>query len=176
MDFFEVIEKRYSHKGKFLPDAVPLENLELIAKAGLAAPSGGNSQCVRLVILPDREAIQPLCDVAPTDGLMTAPGVIAVLTDSSTQTGEFNFELQDYSAATENMLLAAVALGYEALWLDFPYFNKSTQKAACEVLGTPEGYHLRVVIPIELPDGPGMRRTKMPLSERVSYGRFGCRK
>ncbi|MDR2571700.1 MAG: nitroreductase family protein, partial [Oscillospiraceae bacterium] len=54
MDFFEAVEKRYSHKEKFLPDAVPVEDLERIAKAGLAAPTGNNSQCVKLIILQGR--------------------------------------------------------------------------------------------------------------------------
>jgi len=178
MDFFEVIEKRYSHKEKFLPDSVPLENLELIAKTGITAPSGGNSQCVRLIILPDRAAIQPVCDIAPTAGLTTAPAAIAVLTsaEAAAQTGEFNFEREDYSAAVENMLLAAVALGYESLWLDFPWFNADNRKAALAVLGAPEGYHLHAVLPIGFPDGSGTRRGKLPFSERVSYGKFGCKK
>ena len=177
MDFFEVIEKRYSHKEKFLPDAVPLANLELIAKAGLAAPTGGNTQCVRLVILPDREAIQPLRDIAPNSGLATAPAAIAVLTDSASaaQTGENNFEREDYSAATENMLLAAIALGYQSLWLDFPWFNADNQKAALSALGAPDGYYLRAVLPVGLPDGAGTRREKLPFSERVSYGKFGIK-
>ena len=73
MDFFEVIGKRYSHKEKFLPDAVPMECLEKIAKAGLDAPTGINSQCVRLIILPDRQAIKALSDLTPVKGLLTAP-------------------------------------------------------------------------------------------------------
>jgi nitroreductase len=173
MDFFEAVDKRYSHKDKFLPDPVPLEHLERIAKSGLAAPTGSNSQCVRLVILPDREAVQPLSDLSPHGGLMTAPAVIAVLTDSSTQTGDLNFELEDYAAATENMLLAAVALGYESLWLDYPYFDKDTENAALEILGAPATHRLRVVLPIGLPDGEGSRREKLPFSARVSYRKFG---
>ncbi|MDR2558453.1 MAG: nitroreductase family protein, partial [Oscillospiraceae bacterium] len=135
MNLFEAIERRYSHKEKFLPNPVPLGDLERIAKAGLAAPTGMNSQCVRLVILPDREAVQPLCDVAPTDGMLTAPAAIAVLTDKFVQRGTVNFEIEDYSAAAMQMLLAATALGYESLWLDSPYFDAEKQKQALEVLG-----------------------------------------
>jgi nitroreductase len=151
MDFFEAVEKRYSHKENFLPVAVPLNDLERIAKAGLAAPTGMNSQCVRLVILSNKEAVKPLAEIAPTLGMLTAPAAIAVLTDSSTQTGQFNFELEDYSAAAAHMLLAATALGYVSLWLDSPFFDSEKQKAALAILGAPEGYHLRVVLPIGLP-------------------------
>ena len=178
MDFFEVIEKRYSHKEKFLPDAVPLEKLEQIARAGLAAPTGGNTQCVRLVILPDRDILRRLCELAPNNALSSAPAAIAVLTDASSaaQTGEFNFEAEDYSAAAENMLLAAVALGYCSLWLDYPWLsNQNNQKAALEILGAPERYTLRALLPIGLPDGPGTRREKLPYESRVSYGKFGVR-
>ena len=177
MEFFEVIEKRYSHKEKFLPHAVPLEDLERITKAGLAAPSGGNSQCVRLVILPNREIIQMLCELSPTDGLRSAPAAIAVLTEASVaaQTGEYNFEVEDYSAAADNMLLAAVALGYQSLWLDFQWFTEKNQKAALGILGAPESCRLRVLLPVGLPDGAGSRRDKLPFDKRVSYGKYGCK-
>jgi nitroreductase len=175
MDFFEIVEKRYSHKERFLPAAVPLKDLELIGKAGLAAPTGTNSQCVRLIILPDRASLQPLCDVVPTEGLLTAPAAIAVLTDRYAQNGPYNFEVEDYSASAAQMLLAVTALGYVSLWLDSPYFDEAKQKEALAVLGAPEGYHLRVVLPIGLPDGAGTRRNKMAFEERVSYGRFGGR-
>jgi len=173
MDLFKTIEKRYSHKEKFLPNTVPLCDLERIADAGLKAPTGMNKQCVKLIILPDRKALQPLCDVAPTDAIATAPAAIAVLTDSFSQSDKMNFEMEDYAAATENMLLAAVALGYVSLWLDSPYFEGDKQKKALEALGVPAGYRLRVVLPVGLPDGKGLRREKLPFNERVSYGKFG---
>lgn len=173
MDFFEAVEKRYSHKEAFLPDAVPLEDLERIAKAGLAATTGSNSQCVRLIILPNAEAIKPLYDVSPAKALLTAPAAIALLTDSRTQTGNLNFEMEDYSAAAENMLLAATALGYASLWLDSPYYDEDKEKAALAVLGVPQGHRLWAALPVGLPDGAGTRRAKLPFSERVSYGRYG---
>ncbi|MCL2811172.1 MAG: nitroreductase family protein [Clostridia bacterium] len=172
MDFFQAVKNRYSHKERFLPDPVPLSDLERIAQAGLAAPTGNNTQCVRLVILPTREDVQPLCDVSPTEGLRTAPAAIALLTDASTQKGRYNFEVEDYAAAAGNMLLAITALGYASVWLDSPYFGQAEQKAALEALGVPKGYHLRVVLPVGKPDGLGSRRDKLAFSERVSYGRF----
>ena len=173
MEFFEVIKKRYSHKEKFLPDPVPLSDLERIAEAGLYAPTGANTQCVRLILLPDREILQPLCDIAPTDGLRTAPAAIAVFTDTFAVDSKFKFELEDYAAAVENMLLAAVALGYVSLWLDGPYFSGENRKAAHHLLGAPTGYYLHAVLPIGKPDGPGSRREKIPFEERISYRYYG---
>ena len=173
MDFFEAVDKRYSHKGKFLADAVPLADLERIADAGLKAPTGMNSQCVRLIILSGREAVSALHDAAPVEALASAPAAIAVLTDGSAQGSKVNFEVEDYAAATANMLLAAVALGYVSLWLDSPYFGGERHGSALSALGVPAGYQLRVVLPIGKPDGEGGRREKLSFGERVHYGRFG---
>ena len=174
MDFFDAVKQRYSHKEGFLPDPVPLEHLDLIAGAGFSAPSGGNRQSVRLVILPDRAALQPICDISPTVGLQTAPAAIAVFTDSSTQDGEFNFEKEDFSSAIEAMLLAAVALGYASLWLDSPFYEKEKEKAVLDLLGAPGTFRLRAVLPVGMPDGPGTRREKLPYNKRVFYRKYGA--
>jgi nitroreductase len=173
MDIFEVFSKRYSHKEGFLPNDVPCEDLEKIAQAGLSAPSGVNRQSVRLIILPTRTAIEPVCAVSPAIGLKTAPAAIAVLTDSTvTPDGEFNFEKEDYAAAVENMLLAATALGYSSLWLDSPYFDPEKEKQARAVLRASDKYRLWAVLPIGKPDGDGTRREKLSFNERVFYGSF----
>jgi nitroreductase len=170
MNFFEATQKRYSHKERFLPDVVPESVLDQIATAGLAAPTGNNTQCVKLVILRERDEVQKLADIVGTEGLKTAPAAIAVLTDSEGHRAPYNFEMEDYSAAATQMLLAAVALGYASLWLDSPFFGEEAQKAACKTLGATDRYHLRVVLPIGLPDGEGSRRDKLSFEERVSYG------
>jgi len=190
MEFFEVIEKRYSHKERFSSDPVPLKDLEMIAKAGLAAPTGNNSQCVRLIILPDKEAIKPLYDASPSEILLSAPSAIALLTGSPARTEKYNFEIEDYSAAAAQMLLAATALGYVSLWLDSPYFEEDKQKAALSALGAPNpspsykaeevrerdslssGYSLRVVLPVGYPEGAAKRRSKLSFEQRVSYNLF----
>ena len=172
MDYFSAVEKRYSHKERFLPDGVSLASLESIAKAGLAAPTGYNSQCVKLVILKNREEVQPLCDIVQMEGLRTAPAAIAVLTDSEAHQNEHNFELEDYAAAATQMLLAATALGFVSLWLDSPFFNENNQKAALKALNASSRYHLRVLLPIGLPEKPGSRRSKLPFDERVYYGKM----
>ncbi|MCL1883993.1 MAG: nitroreductase family protein [Defluviitaleaceae bacterium] len=173
MNLFEAIEKRYSHKEGFLPETVPLADLEKIAAAGLAAPSGVNRQSVRLIILPNREAIDPVCAVSPAIGLETAPAAIAVITDKTvTPDGQMNFEKEDYSAAVENMLLAATAMGYSSLWLDSPYFDMAKEKLAREVLLVPDTCRLWAVLPIGKPDGKGSRREKLPFDVRVYYKNF----
>ena len=172
MDFFEAVDKRYSHKERFLPDIVPAEVLERIAGAGLAAPTGNNTQCVKLVILRSRDEVQKLGDIVKTEALTTAPAAIAIITDSEGHRDPYNFEVEDYSAAATQILLAATAMGYVSLWLDSPFFDEKNQREALSVLGASDRYHLRVVLPIGLPDGEGSRRSKLTFDERVSYGKM----
>ena len=172
MELFEAVSKRYSHKERFLPDSVPEDVLDKIAGAGLAAPTGNNTQCVKLVILRTRDEVQRLGNIVGTEALSTAPAAIAVLTDSEGHRSPYNFEVEDYSAAAAQMLLAATAMGYVSLWLDSPFFGEESQKAALAVLGASDRYHLRVVLPIGIPDGDDSRRSKLTFDERVSYGKL----
>jgi len=172
MNVFEAIEKRYSHKEKFLSDPVPLTQLEQIAKAGITAPSGVNRQTVRLIILPNRQMIDPIYEITPYDSLATTPAAIAVMTDNNPQ-DYLDFQKEDYSAAMENILLAATALGYSSLWLDYPFSDPERQEAVKKLLQIPDTYRLWAVVPIGKPDGPGSRREKLPYEARVFYSSFG---
>jgi len=97
-----------------------------------------------------------------------------VLTDGgATPSTEMNFEREDYSAAVQNMLLAATALGYSSLWLDSPYFNPEKERQARAALSAPDSHRLWAVLPIGKPDGSGSRREKLPFDVRVSYEIFG---
>ena len=173
MDFFEASQSRYSYKHRYAPTPVPLAHLEMIAAAGLAAPTGNNSQCVSLVLL-DRPALDDLEAIVHTNGFSTAPAGIALFTDPALQTGSLmDFAVEDYAAAASAMSLAAVALGYVSVWLDYCLFDPANQAAAKQALGIPDRCRIRVVLPIGLPAEEEPRRPKKPFAERVSYGRYG---
>lgn len=175
MDLFQATEQRYSHKQPFADTPVCWEHLEQIAKAGLRAPTANNLQCVHLVILENKDAIAPMLDIAARKRLESAPAAIAVFTDSSNQGAPKNFEVEDYSAAAAHMLLAATALGYVSVWLDSPYWNEEAQTAACMLMGVPETFTLRVVLPIGLPAEEGKRREKKGFWERVSRNKYSVK-
>ena len=172
MDFFEAINQRYSYKHAFLPTPVPMEDLIKIADAGLKAPTGANAQYVSLMIL-DRDALDKLCGIVSTEGLRTAPAAILLMTDPALQKGAENFEVEDYAAAAENMLLAAVALDYASLWLDSPFFKEDVQIAAKALFSIPDRFHLRVILPVGYPAQDGSRREKIPVSKRLFLNMYG---
>jgi len=173
MEFFDVIKKRYTHKERFKAISIPRSDLEAIATAGLLAPSGGNTQSVSLIIIDDKNVLDRLCDIASSDGLRSAPAAIAVLINPDMLMKETDYSKEDYSAATENMLLAATALGYASVWLDYILTDRSVQQAYLSVLEAPDNFLLPVILPVGIPDGEGSRRKKIPIEKRMFYNIFG---
>lgn len=101
----------------FLDRRVEPEKVEMLMRAGMAAPSARNQQCWEFVVVSDRGTVERLSHVSayahPAAG---APMVIAVLGNANSMPSPLHWE-QDLGAATENILLEAVHLGLGAVWL-----------------------------------------------------------
>jgi nitroreductase len=108
--------------------------------------------------------------------LSTAPAMIAVLTQPRFRE-VFDIETEclvaDVAAATENMLLAATALGYCCGWLDGPFVDDETQSKACALLALPADRAIALVIPIGYAGVEGPRRPKKPFPQRACWNRYG---
>ena len=104
---------------KYKPEHVGVENLEKIVRAGLNAPTGGNKQTPRFVLVSNDEMVKKLSymnaavggrfDIDPFYG---APDVILCLAKKE---GTW---VQDGSLAMGNMLNAAYAMGLGARWIN----------------------------------------------------------
>ncbi len=124
MDVFEAIEKRRSVRS-FEPNRdVPEELVEEILRCGCQAPSAGNVQPWRFIVVRDEGLKQALAAAAQgQDFVAQAPVVIVVCADLAShslsygQRGVELYSIQDTAAAIENMLLAATALGLGACWV-----------------------------------------------------------
>lgn len=114
----EAIKYRSSYRGKYLEEAVPKEDLRLIMEAGLAAPSGCNSQTTSIVAVDDPELLDKIRSVMNRPVGKTAPALIFVLTERIASFHGNCYAVQDYSAAIQNMLLEIVNLGYESCWVE----------------------------------------------------------
>ncbi len=95
---------------------ISADTLETLLKAGMAAPTAVNKQPWAFVVTTGRDALDSLATLQPR--LKTAAAAITVCGDMSRAIeGEGrDFWVQDCSAATENILLAAHALGLGAVW------------------------------------------------------------
>ncbi len=124
MDFWQVINQRKSVRGFNPQKRVPKELIEKIIKAAHQAPSAGDVHPESFVIVYEEEAKKKLAQVALNqDFISQAPVVIVVLADLDKSAfcygdrGRELYAICDTSAAIENLLLAATALGLSTCWI-----------------------------------------------------------
>ena len=158
----DVIMTRTSIRN-FTGEPVSQEQLEIILKAGMAAPTAMNSQPWRFVVVTDQEKIASVFGGGPRSGVFdTAGAVIVVCGESTSMRKPFGqpdapeeeqpnmFWFEDCSAAAENILLAAKALGLGAVWTaGYPAMERITPIAAA--LGIPEKVVPLCIIPAGVP-------------------------
>lgn len=103
---------------KYTPDPVSDEAINKLLQAAMAAPTGGNRKTLHFIIIKDRGTLNKLAEDHPYAKMLSdAPLCIAVCGDPSMTPLPRNFVPQDCSAATMNILHAAVALGLGAVWI-----------------------------------------------------------
>jgi len=115
LETIEAIFSRRSIRKYDIDKKVSDEAVNLLLKAAMQAPSAMNKQPWHFIVIKNREIIKHIPSFhAYASMLKYAPLVIAVCGDIEESP---NFWDQDCSAATENILLAAHALGLGAVWL-----------------------------------------------------------
>jgi nitroreductase len=93
------------------------EVVEELLRAGMQAPSARNLQPWHFVVATDRETLSAVPDYHPHASMVPgAAAAVLVCGDTSIQENP-GYLAQDCSAATENILLEAVAQGLGAVWL-----------------------------------------------------------
>ncbi len=116
MEALEAIFSRRSVR-KYTADRVSQEDVQVLLKAGMQAPSAKNEQPWHFVVIDQREMLDAIPAFHPASKmLLDAPVAILVCSDRTLETKRASW-LQDCSAATQNILLAAHALGLGAVWL-----------------------------------------------------------
>jgi len=169
MDFFDVVNARRSVR-KFLPGPVPRADLERIVAAGVEAPSGCNLQLRQYVIVDDPAVVEKIRPMSKA--LAGAPAIIVVLVEpTGTKYGEF--WVQDASAAIENMLLAAVALGYASCWVEGQVRRREDDLR--KLLGVPEPLRVWSLMPVGRPAETPSRPPKPDPADITHHNAFGRR-
>lgn len=151
-DAISVIHARTSVR-QYAERPIPDEMLLTLVKAGMAAPTAGNRQPWYFIVVTDKEMLNRLGEHPHGGMLKTAGGAIAVIgaPDEGLRGGSGQMWIQDCSAATENILLAAEAVGLGAVWLGV-YPVPERISAVREVLGIPEGFEPLSLISIGWPE------------------------
>jgi len=161
MDALEAIRKRRSVRA-YTGDPIPRQDLETIVDAGRWAASGYNAQPWNFIVVTDRAMIEKLKVAAAW--MDKAGAIIAVVLDPSTK-----YWLEDGSAAVENMLIAAAALGYGSCWLEgYTLPHEQEFKA---LLGVPDEKRLLTLVPIGVPV-TWPTKDKKPLAQVLHWEKF----
>lgn len=152
---------------------VSADTVEMLLRAGMAAPTAVNAQPWHFVVINERAKLDELAGTnRHGDMLRQAPLAIVVCgnMEKAMQGPGQAFWIQDCSAATENILLAAHALGLGAVWTGC-YPMEERVAAVSEVLGLPETIVPLCVIVMGYPNENPQPKDKWK-PENVSYNMF----
>ena len=115
----ETMDNIFSRRSirRYLPKPVSSDLIENVLKAGMNAPSAGDEQPWHFIIIDKHDLLLNISESHPyAKMLKDAP--IAILVCGDLQVLKFkDLWIQDCSAASENMLLAAHDLGLGAVWI-----------------------------------------------------------
>ena len=161
---------------QYTDQPVEQEKIDIMLKAAMAAPTAVNLQPWHFIVIDDKELIVQLSSQQPTN----APLLIAVCGDTDKTTmpdgkGKLpDFWIQDVSAATENLLLAAHALGLGAVWTGvFPIPERTDEVA--RVLQCPKNIIPLAVVRVGYPAESPAPKNKFR-EDNISYNKFGGKK
>lgn len=119
--------------------AIPEEMFQDLFEAAMAAPSAVAKDPWHFLLIRDRATLEKIVKILPHGQMLRqAPAAVVVCGDINRAHGnELSYMLQDLSAAVENLLLAAAALGLGSCWLGM-HPRKERVAAICELFSLPE--------------------------------------
>lgn len=173
MDVFEAIKGRRSIRA-YKDKDVPAEVVEKLIDAARWAPSAGNIQPWEFIVVRNPETKRKLAEAALGQYFIEEAPVVIVVCANEVRSaqgygmrGKSLYCLQDTAAATQNLILAAYAMGLGTCWV-----GAFREEEAKRILKVPDGVRPVAIIPIgyqaEKPVPP-MRRS---IKQIVHYEEF----
>ena len=136
---------------KYKNQEVSDEQLELLLRAGMSAPSAMNSQNWEFIVIKNRDHLTELSELNPYHQMLKEAALaIVVCGDLNKILGEEYWQ-QNCSAAAQNILTMANSLGLGAVWLGVAPYEDKMQRLI-DNLGLPENIKPLNVISIGVPD------------------------
>ncbi len=102
---------------RYTAEPISSDDIKDLLVAAMSAPSAQNEQPWQFVVIEGRETLAAIMNFHPyAKMLQEAPAAILVCGDTSLEKSP-GYWVQDCSAATENLLLAANSKGLGAVWM-----------------------------------------------------------
>ena len=155
---------------EFTGEKISAEQIDTLLRAAMAAPSALNKQPWAFVVVTDEMIIAQLGEALPYSRCSNHPACAFIPCGDLSKTIEGDlaaFWINDVSAATENLLLAAHAMGLGAVWTGLhPDMNRVTMVQ--QLLGLPEHIIPLCVVPVGIPaEQPAVKDKYNP--ENIHY-------
>lgn len=131
------------------------EKVETLLRAAMAAPTARDCRPWAFVVVKDRKVLEAIADTLRNARMAAKARLAIVVCGDMTKAIEGegrDFWIQDASAATENLLIAATAQGLGAVWTGI-YPSAERTQTCRELLGLPEHIIPLNIIPIGYPAG-----------------------
>ena len=163
---YELILRRRSIR-MYTAEPVSEGDVRKLLEAAMAAPSADNSQPWHVVVVRDAALKGRLAQTHPWSTMCAdASAVLAMCGDP----GRSDHWVEDVSAATENLLLAATALDLGAVWISI-YPRIEREAHVRKVLAIPDGVRVLCLVPVGHPAERKPPRTQYD-EAKVHYERF----
>jgi len=163
MEVFKALRERRSIR-KYKDVAVPQDKLDAVLEAGRIAPSAGNRQPWKFVVVTNPETRQKMVPICRNQEFVGQAGavIVACAPDPS-----LKWHMVDIGIAVDHMTLAAHALNLGTCWI-----GAFEPEAVKELLGIPEDVKVVCVLPVGVPDDEGTPKPRKRLDEIVTYERW----
>lgn len=131
----------------YLNKGVEEEKIDLMLRAGMAAPSGKDQRPWEFIVVTERASLDSMAAALPYAKMLTEARYAIVVCGDSTRS---SYWYLDCSAATQNILLAAESLGLGAVWTAaYPYEDR--MQVVRKYTALPENILPLCVIPFGYP-------------------------
>lgn len=154
--------------------AVEADKVEKLLRAAMAAPTAVNKQPWHFVVITDKKMLAALAETSPNASMVAQASLAIVVCGDMKKAldgGARDFWIQDASAASENILLAAHAMGLGAVWTG-TYPDPERCAKVAKLLKLPQTLIPLNAIVIGYPaENPAPKDKWKP--ENISYNFFG---
>ncbi len=168
LDALEAIMGRRSIR-KYTGEKLSDEDIEVLLRVAMNAPSGHNRQPWHFIVVDDRGLLDKIPGYHPYAKMLgKASHGIVVLGDHKVQ--DTDFWIHDCAAAIENILIAAHAKGLGAVWLGV-HPSKALIKGTKELFGVPDHVTPLGIVSLGVPAEEKAPRDNYNL-ERVHWNKW----
>lgn len=171
MDLYDIVKNRRTVYS-FSPRKVDEELIIKLLDAAHLAPAAGGIHEYEFVVVTEQQKKDKISELCLTPNINSAPFIIIVICNPSKLKTVFDEEetntfcIENAALAIENILLYAAQQGLGSAWI-----ATMQQKGIKNLLGIPDNYLIRGVIPVGYPldSGSGAPQTSIPVLKEITH-------